>query len=54
VNEQNKTVVDLWDGENLKCTFMRCVDIRLLNLWEELVSLVTTVELSDEEDALVW
>jgi hypothetical protein len=55
VNEQNnKIVVDLWDGVNLKCTFMRCVDVRLFNLWEELVNLATTIEFSHEEDALVW
>jgi hypothetical protein len=26
VNEQNKTIAELWDGSNLKCTFRRCVD----------------------------
>jgi hypothetical protein len=26
VNEQNKTVAELWDGVNLRCTFRRCVD----------------------------
>jgi hypothetical protein len=30
------------------------VDVKLFNLWEELVSLVTTIEFSGEEDALVW
>jgi hypothetical protein len=54
VNEQSKTVADLWDGENLKCTFRRCVDVRLFNLWEELVNLVTTIEFTDDEDALIW
>jgi hypothetical protein len=23
VNEQNKVVADLWDGENLRCTFLQ-------------------------------
>jgi hypothetical protein len=54
VNEQNKTVAGLWDGENLKCTFRWCVDIRLFNMWEELVSLITTIEFSADEDAMVW
>jgi hypothetical protein len=54
VNEHNKIVVDLWDGVNLQCTFRRCVDVRLLNLWEELVSLATTIEFSDDKIALVW
>jgi hypothetical protein len=29
VNEHNKTIADLCDGTNLKCTFHRCVDRRL-------------------------
>jgi hypothetical protein len=42
------------DGENLKCTFRRCVDSRLFDMWEELVNLVSTVELTEDEDALIW
>jgi hypothetical protein len=53
VNEQNKTVAEPWDGENLKYTFRRCVDVRLFNLWEELVDLAITIEFSDDEDAFV-
>jgi hypothetical protein len=53
VNEQNKIIADLWNGENLKYIFKRCVDVKLFNLWEELVSLVTTIEFSSEKDALV-
>jgi hypothetical protein len=49
VNEQNKTIADLWNGENLKYIFKRCVDVKLFNLWEELVSLVTTIEFSGEK-----
>jgi hypothetical protein len=44
VNEQNKTIAELWDGKNLRCTFCRCVDKRLLLLWEELVNLASTIE----------
>jgi hypothetical protein len=54
VNEHNKRIVDLWDGTNLKCTFHRCVDRRLFLLWEEPVGIVSTVVLTDEEDALAW
>jgi hypothetical protein len=48
------SVAELWDGESLKCTFHRCVDRRLFLMWEELVSLVSTIEFSEEEDTLVW
>jgi hypothetical protein len=54
VNEQNKSVAELWDGECLRCTFHRCVDRRLLLMSEELVNLVSTVELSEEHDAMAW
>jgi hypothetical protein len=54
VNEQNISIADLWDGVNLKCTFRRCVDRRLLLMWKELVGLVFKIESIDEEDALVW
>jgi hypothetical protein len=54
VNEHNKTIADLWNGTNLKCTFRRCVDRRLFLLWEELVGIVSTVVLTDEEDAPAW
>jgi hypothetical protein len=54
VNEHNKFVAELWNGVNLKCTFCICVERRLFDMWEELVNLVTTVEMSEEEDALIW
>jgi hypothetical protein len=47
-------VFDLWDGMNLKCTFRRSVDERLFSLWEEIVSLASTVEFSEEEDSMIW
>jgi hypothetical protein len=37
INEHNKTIVDLWDGDNLRCTFRSCVDSRLFGLWGEVV-----------------
>jgi hypothetical protein len=54
VNEQNKSVADLWDGHVPKCTFRRCVDIKVFNLWEEVVSLAATIDFSDDDDAMVW
>jgi hypothetical protein len=54
VNEQNKTITELWDGSNLQCTFRRCVDVRLFNLWEELLSIASTIILTNKEDEMVW
>ena len=54
INEHGKTVADLWDGSNLKCTFRRTVSDDLYQLWLEVVELVSTVNLSDEEDEMIW
>jgi hypothetical protein len=40
VNEQNRSIDPLWGGVNLKCTFRRCVDNRLFNMWEEIMEMV--------------
>jgi hypothetical protein len=55
VNEQNMTIADLWewDGVNLKCTFRIWVDVRLYNMWEEVVSIAES-HLTAEEDELIW
>jgi hypothetical protein len=47
-------VADLWDGTDLKCTFRRGFDMRLMNLWLEIVQLALTITFSEDEDALVW
>jgi hypothetical protein len=54
VNEHNKSVAALWDGHDLRCTFCRYVDIRLFNMWEEVVSLTSTIVLSEDDDEMIW
>jgi hypothetical protein len=54
VQEQNKIIAELWDGVDLKCFFRRCVDVRLFNLKEEIISIAKSLNLNDEEDELVW
>jgi hypothetical protein len=54
INKQNKSIVELWDGTNLKCTFRRCVDIRFFQLWEEVVSIAESISLTTDEDEMVW
>jgi hypothetical protein len=54
VYEQNHTIVDIWDGTQLKCSFRRCVDRRFYQMWEELVSIAESLVLTDEEDDYVW
>jgi hypothetical protein len=54
VNEKTGTVAELWDGQNLRCTFRRTVSERLGRVWMEVVQLASTITFSDEEDALIW
>jgi hypothetical protein len=53
VNEKTSTVVDLWDGQNLKCTCRRTVSENLYRVWQEVVQIASTINFSSEEDALV-
>lgn len=54
VHEKGKTLVELWDGANLKCTFRRTLSQDLLQSWLELVELTAMVQFSEEEDEMVW
>ncbi|KAJ1291703.1 hypothetical protein BS78_02G336000 [Paspalum vaginatum] len=54
VNEKSGTIAELWDGENLRCTFRRTFTFELYNIWMEVVQLARTINFSEEEDALIW
>jgi hypothetical protein len=54
INEQNKTISELWNGKNMKCSFRRCVDSRMFGLWEKVVCLAESLELTDEDDEPIW
>ncbi|TVT99236.1 hypothetical protein EJB05_55412, partial [Eragrostis curvula] len=54
VNERSKTIAEIWDGINLKCTFRRCVDSNLMRRWEEVLQIASTIVLTDEEDKPIW
>jgi hypothetical protein len=53
LNEQNMIVSELWDEQNLRCTFPRRVDLRTYNIWEEVVSIASTVSLIEDDDEMV-
>jgi hypothetical protein len=54
INEQNKSIAELWDGVNLKCTFRRSIDQNLMQRWYDLRSIAESLHLSVEEDAVIW
>jgi hypothetical protein len=54
VNEQGCSVREAWDGENLKFSFRRTINSRLMQLWYELVEIAKGIQFTDEEDAMIW
>jgi hypothetical protein len=54
LNEQNKTITELWDGVQLKSIFRKCVDRRVFQLWEEVVILTSEIVFTDEDDEPIW
>ena len=55
INEQQKKFVrEVWDGDNLMLTFRRTVSEQGMNLWWELVNLMSEVTLSEEGDQIIW
>jgi hypothetical protein len=53
VNEEGISLRDAWDGVNLKFTFRRSVDTRLMNQWYELKQIVSSVQFVEEEDSII-
>jgi hypothetical protein len=43
LKEKSETVANLWDGVGLKRTFRKCCDIRLMDIWLEIVQLALVI-----------
>jgi hypothetical protein len=54
VNEQGYTIREAWDGENLKFSFRRTLNSRIMQIWLELVEIARCILLTDEEDVMIW
>ena len=54
VNERNKTIAEIWDGQELKCTFRRTFSDELMSQWFELVDILSLTKFSQEKDSLIW
>jgi hypothetical protein len=54
VNEQTCTIADLWDGEHCNVTFRMCFDHRLMLQWYKIIHIAETLQLVEENDALIW
>jgi hypothetical protein len=54
LNEKNKSIAELWDGQELKCTFRRNVSEELYQVWLDVVEILSTISLSDDEVEMIW
>ena len=53
-NEQGATISQVWNETDLKLTFRRTVSQQLMLQWEELLRIVNSVVLNNEEDTIIW
>jgi hypothetical protein len=54
VNQQTKTIEDLWYGSQLRCTFRRTFTTELLVQWQEILVIASSISFTDSEDQLIW
>lgn len=47
VNEKNKSIAELWDGHDLKCTFRRTFTESLYNFCLDILELISTISLNE-------
>jgi hypothetical protein len=48
------TVRDVWDGVDIKLTFRRVFDDRMMEQWVQIEQIIRSIRFSEVEDALVW
>jgi hypothetical protein len=54
-DEQGVTIKEAWDGSNLRFTFRRIVDSRLMLQWGDFLRIAESIiPREDEEDAIIW
>jgi hypothetical protein len=53
VNQQTKTIEELWDGSQLRCTFRRTFTAELLIQWQEILVIASSISFTDSEDQLI-
>jgi hypothetical protein len=54
MNEQGCTLAEALDDSNMKFTFRRTVNRRVMNQWLELLQIAGSVSFSKESDTLIW
>jgi hypothetical protein len=54
VHEKGISVKNVSDGVNLKVTFRRTVDHKLMLQWEELLQICSSIQFTEDRDAIIW
>jgi hypothetical protein len=53
VQEQGKTIREVWDGVNLKFSFGRTIDNKVMAQWLEVVQIASSIEFPNEDDTMI-
>ena len=54
VNEKEKTIADCWDGVELKFSFRRTVSAQMMQMWEEILGLASSIHFIEDQDSVIW
>jgi hypothetical protein len=52
-NELNKTISQIWDGSTLMLFFRRNFPLALMQQWQELEEIISSINFSDDCDSLI-
>jgi hypothetical protein len=53
-HQQGVTIRDVWDGVNIKLTFRRVFDNKMMEQWYQIEQIIRSIHFSEVDDALVW
>jgi len=53
VNEKGKTIADCWDGVELKFSFRRTVSTQMMQMWEEILGLASSIHFTEDQDSVI-
>jgi hypothetical protein len=53
-NQQGATIKEVWDGSELKLTFGRVFNSKIIEQWYQLEQIAPSVIFTSDEDSLVW
>lgn len=52
IDEQSAPIEELWDGGNLKWTLRRCVSQKIVNQWDKVLKIASTIRFNEEDELI--